>query len=69
MPTNRFFAIVAAVALAAPAAPAAAAEAPQPEQTTTTQAEAADMIAIELPADETADWPGNSSVNAACAFR
>lgn len=62
MPTNPFFAVVAAIAIATPAAQAAI-EAQQPEETTSQS-----MVVIELPADGTGERDDSSSVNFACAF-
>ena len=64
MPTNPFFALVAAVALAASAAQAAV-ETPQQDQATTNQS----LIAFELPTDGTlSDTDSDTtSINFACA--
>ncbi|WFE19181.1 hypothetical protein O7621_14490 [Solwaraspora sp. WMMD937] len=62
MPTNPFFAVVAAIAIAAPATQAAA-EAQQPDETPSQS-----MVVFELPTDGTGLRDDGSSVNFACAF-
>ncbi|ROO58611.1 hypothetical protein EDC02_0374 [Micromonospora sp. Llam0] len=62
MPTNPFFAVVAAIAIAAPATQAAV-EAQQPDETTSQS-----MVVFELPTESTGMHDDSSSVNFACAF-
>ncbi|WBB98453.1 MULTISPECIES: hypothetical protein [unclassified Solwaraspora] len=62
MPTNPFFAVVAAIAIAAPATQAAV-EAQQPDETPSQG-----MVVFELPAESTGLLDDGSSVNFACAF-
>ncbi|MFY1695226.1 MULTISPECIES: hypothetical protein [unclassified Solwaraspora] len=65
MPTNPFFAVIAAVALATPAA-AAAVDAQSTAEATAEAAAEQSLIAIELP---TGDDTGEvDSINFACAF-
>lgn len=64
MPTNPFFAVVAAVALATPAA-AAAVDALSTAEVTAEAAADQSLIAIELSTDDDGDV---DSINFACAF-
>ncbi|WFE27280.1 hypothetical protein O7623_29260 [Solwaraspora sp. WMMD791] len=65
MPTNPFFAVIAAVALATPAA-AAAADAQTAADVAAEVAAEQSLIAIELPAGD--DTGEADSINFACAF-